>query len=238
LICGCHDAPMTSIPLRRWLLVLFAGTVLVSTAPVPAVAAVPDPVRALKAQFAAGHGVRVAERVTGSAVKFNGQVGFGAGGMTAVDVRGTNYTVSGRRVIIVHGIIYAKTGKRWTRSGDTSVSPEVVFAQHTIVFNPVALQELLATTRSKRLVDGGSTTLYQGVLTYAAEAPPAVGRDGVTRGAKDVKMHWKLWVDERGLARRLVSVVQPRAGSAQRVIRTRFKDWGMPVTIKAPPEAL
>ncbi|NRQ37934.1 hypothetical protein HII36_39810 [Nonomuraea sp. NN258] len=242
---------MTPIPLRRWLTVSLAVAMFLTSSPAPvAAAAPPDPVEALKSQFAAGRGIRVAERVDGTEVKFRGTVGFGPKGAVAVDVSGRNYTVAGRRVVIVRGVIYAQPDgrrgarKRWTRtSGADPVSPEVVFAQRAIVFDPVALQGLLSTTTSRRpggLVDGAPTTVYRGVLTYAVGTPAPVSRDGVRYGESGVRMHWKLWLDGRGLARRLVSTVYPRPGepaSAKRVVRTRFSDWGARVTISAPPKS-
>ncbi|MCK2221412.1 hypothetical protein MF672_047555 [Actinomadura sp. ATCC 31491] len=221
---------------------------LVAVTPTAAQAAPVDPVKALKQQYAPGHGVRFVESAhtsvggkTMSAEKATGRLAFGKNGVVASDIsthgrRGTS--LSPDRMISVGGHAYFQggvyeeglpEGKKWVRyeqpAGGTTLN------QPLDIFEPKILKALVSKARS---VKGGT---YKGEITYK-EIAKLYGE--TLKGAvSKIKVTYALGLNSKGLVNRLrtswtldFGVLGKTTGTTD----TRYIGWGSRVTIKAPAQ--
>ncbi|GII95733.1 hypothetical protein Ssi02_59640 [Sinosporangium siamense] len=95
---------------------------------------------------------------------------------------------------------------------------------------------------SKRTPASGGF-LYQGTMSYPRLSKVSKGAfvnpvSGKPIGAKSKgTVSWRLWADRTGLLKRLITVDTAGAGKAPLVKRsdTRYKNWGVPLVVTAPP---
>ncbi|WP_433251838.1 hypothetical protein ACQPYK_06720 [Streptosporangium sp. CA-135522] len=237
-----------------------AVSVKAQTVSVKAQAATPaDPVAALRAQFAAQRGVKIAEsgrtasgRKPFSAQKRRGVVQFGVSGVTGYDIL-TKSDLAGDdakpvRNLAVGGNVYMNggvigegipEGKKWLKArgeiGD--LSP---FSTPVLLLEPATLKALLSTSTAKK----PGARLHKGTITFGAlyrVSPSYRARlHGKRPGAKvaDMTVAWRLWLDRDGLPGRLVTswAEAPLSMGITRVSDVRFAFWGTPVNLVAPPE--
>jgi len=86
-------------------------------------------------------------------------------------------------------------------------------------------------------VEGEPVTRYEGSTEAAAltgeEQYEALRELGVTR------LPWTIWIDGDGLPRQFGMTLSMRTpqGQVETVTKAVYRDWGAPVTVKAPPAA-
>ncbi|SDH86621.1 hypothetical protein [Nonomuraea jiangxiensis] len=232
---------------------ILAGVALAASAAlltaVPAQAASADPVKALRKQFVAGHGVRISETARSllggkpnGTTTTTGVYGFGKTGVVAADVR--TRVVGGEsdklpappRVITVGDSTYAEgglfseklpEGKKWVRyamAGDPRSG-----SQPLDVFDPEVLKALVSQAKSSK---GGT---YRGSIAFGA-----LGRiygEKVHKELSKVSIGYTLDLNSKGLVTRVRSEYSldfGLLGKTTSVVDTRFTGWGSKVTIKAP----
>ncbi|WP_169789061.1 hypothetical protein [Nonomuraea candida] len=231
---------------------ILAGLALASSAALvaaaPAQAAPVDPAKALKKQYAAGHGVRVSETsrmvtdgTTTLVTTTTGEFGFGDGGVVAADLRtrtkGAAVPSAPNRAITVGGHVYAQgelfgaelpEGKKWVRY--PSESGARTGDQPFDVFRPEVLKTLVAKAGSFR---GGT---YRGSLTfkelgriYGEKIDPRLG---------SVRIGYALGVNSKGLVTGIRSEYLMDfgvLGKTTSTVETRFSGWGAKIKVVAPP---
>ncbi|MBF8187657.1 hypothetical protein ITP53_18325 [Nonomuraea sp. K274] len=230
---------------------ILAGVALTAAAALltaaPAQAAPADPVKALKKQFVAGHGVRISEtskmtsdgksqtsRTTGSLV-------FGKSGVVASELRNSGKAdlLTPPRVITIGGHSYVQgglfsedlpEGKKWVRY--TGAASGTTQNQIIDIFDSKVLKAIVSKAKSFK---GGT---YKGSLTYS-ELSKIYGQK-LTGVIGKIKIDYQLSVNSKGLATRLVSgwgMDFGILGKARSTTDTRFTGWGSKVSVKAPPKS-
>ncbi|MER7501092.1 hypothetical protein AB0L05_22100 [Nonomuraea pusilla] len=236
---------------------IIAGLALTTAAALataaPAQAAPADPVKALKKQFSAGHGVRVSETSRTSmkgeslmTMKTSATLAFGAKGVVASDVRNRSAKKDAfasiftpERAITVGGYQYAKgglfseelpEGKKWVRY--PGGEPSGTYNQVLDIFRPKVLDALV--TRAKT-AKGGT---YSGVISYKDIAKLYGQKPDKLLGK--IKVKYALGVNAKGLVTRLTTDWALDFGVLGKVrsqTETRYTGWGSKVTVKAPPKS-
>lgn len=231
---------------------ILAGLTLASCAALmtatPAQAAPVNPVKALKKQYVAGHGVRVSEtsRTTmngknGQTRTTNGTLGFGKSGVVAADLRfRDNGGMAGglmpsRSITVgkqtyVQGGIYSENlpeGKKWVRYADPSV---IYTSQPLDVFDSKVLKALVSKAKSSK------SGTYRGSLTFA-DVSKLYG-EKIDKRLGKIKINYALDLNSKGLINSVRSEYTMDfgvLGSTTTTVSTRFTGWGAKITIKAPP---
>ncbi|GAA3243521.1 hypothetical protein [Nonomuraea helvata] len=241
--------------MKRILAGLALTTVAALVTATPAAQAAPvDPVKALKKQFVAGHGVRITEttRLTldgksaGASTRTSGTFEFGKKGIVASDIKshgaGGDKSLAGAygppRVVTVGGYSYVQgglfsenlpDGKTWVRyTGEASGG---TYNQTLDIFEPKVLKAIVSHAKSFK---GGT---YKGSLTYK-DLAKAYGQKIGGRIA-NIKIDYALQVNSKGLATQLTSgwtMDLGILGKTRSVTETRYIGWGSKVKIKAPAE--
>lgn len=236
---------------------IIAGLALASAAALltaaPAQAAPADPVKALKKQYVAGHGVRFSEtsrtsmdgKSTGAS-STNGVFQFGKSGIVASDVRnrakGKNAdlysSLMPTRLITLGEYAYAQggiysadlpEGKKWVRYPNTTLTFSS-YSQMLDIFEPKVLNALVTHAKSTK---GG---IYRGSLTVK-ELSKIYG-EKVDKKVGKIKIGYLLALNSKGLVTRVVSdwtLDFGVLGKSRSTTDTRFSGWGAKVTVKAPP---
>ena len=228
-------------------LALASSAALMTTAPAHA-AAPADPVKALKKQYVAGHGVRVSETARTSAdgkntsvMTTNGTFGFGKSGVVAADLRtrvkGGATALYPPRVVTVGKHTYAQgglfseelpEGKKWVRYANQA-SPSTG-GQLLDIFEPKMLKTLVSRAKS---VKSGT---YRGSLTYGDLSK--IYDEPVPDTLKKVKVDYALDLNSKGLVtgvRSEFTLDFGILGKTTTTVSTRFTGWGAKISIKAPP---
>jgi opacity protein-like surface antigen len=230
---------------------ILAGLTLASCAALmaatPAQAAPVNPVKALKKQYVAGHGVRVSETSrttmngkTGQVRTTTGALGFGKSGVVAADLRfrekgGVSGLSPSRSITVgkhtyVQGGIYSEglpEGKKWIRYADPSV---IHTSQPLDVFDSKVLKALVSKAKSAK---GGT---YRGSLTFA-DVSKLYG-EKIDKRLGKIKINYALDLNSKGLitgVRSEYTMDFGVLGSTTATVNTRFTGWGAKITIKAPP---
>ncbi|MGR6923956.1 hypothetical protein ACU635_57665 [[Actinomadura] parvosata] len=231
---------------------ILAGLTLASSAALmaatPAQAAPVNPVKALKKQYVAGHGVRISETSraatngkTVQAMTTTGSLEFGKSGVVATDLRtkekGGLAGITPTRMITVGKYAYAQggiyseglpEGKTWVRYPN---DPGMRTSNQPLdVFNSKLLKTLVAKAKSFK---GGT---YRGVLTFS-ELGKVYGEKIDKRMGK-IKINYALGVNSKGLITGIRSDYVMDfgvLGKTSATVNTRYTGWGAKITIKAPP---
>ncbi|TDD24587.1 hypothetical protein [Nonomuraea diastatica] len=243
--------------MKRLIVALVMALSAVAVSPSSAQAA--DPVSALKAQLAKNRGVTVVERGTDTSKKVVGIrakviVQFDRSGRPVASDRtimtlGYSDKPQYARDIVVDGRAYFQgtifnetspqlpEGKQWVLR-TRKAKPAVGFLQMVNVMEPATLGVLLKSATTTRADKPG--TLYSGTISLAklykvsaslrASLPKEFGFDKTV-------MNWRLWVDAKGLVRRLVTWEKSDLGTPNVTFDTRFTDWRSELTIETPPAA-
>ncbi|MEV8634809.1 hypothetical protein AB0395_24450 [Streptosporangium sp. NPDC051023] len=247
--------------MKRLVVVLVAALLGLSAPPAVA-GVVADPVSALKAQFAKNRGVTVVERATDIDQKIviaRAKIIVQFGGSGPIASARTIMTLNHdepkyMRDIYVEGRVYIQgtifnelplelpAGKQWFLGYGKS-RPAVGFQQMVNVLEPATLGVLLKSAPAKGR--DGTETLYTGTISIAKlhEVSPSLRElFGVLGGGPDLPepfakatLNWRLWVDGKGLVRRLVTWEKGSLISRGVRFDTRFADWRSGVVVKAPP---
>lgn len=139
-------------------------------------------------------------------------------------------------------------GKSWVRvTGKGAFSPTGMSSQPIDVTEPKTYGSLLASATSKSSggkVGGARTIRYRGTIT-AGELYKLSPSYRKTQGARPTgsdakaKLTWSIWVDTKGLPRRVFSYTEEdmgkELGSLRNSVDTYFTAWGSRVTVKEPP---
>ncbi|TMR98085.1 hypothetical protein [Nonomuraea basaltis] len=212
----------------------------------PAQAAPMDPVKALKKQYVAGHGVRISETTrikvggdTATSAKTTGALAFGKSGVVAADlsskVKGGSALTPERMISVggytyVQGSLYDKElpeGKKWVRYSGGATG--TTMNQPIDIFEPKVLKALVSKAKSFK---GGT---YKGALTYK-ELGKLYG-ENIKGTLGKIKLTYALGVNSKGLVTRLVtgwSLDFGVLGKTTGMTDTRYTGWGSKITIKAP----
>ncbi|GAA3136191.1 hypothetical protein GCM10010466_28720 [Planomonospora alba] len=151
------------------------------------------------------------------------------------------------RMISVKGSTYASggiysdrlpEGKKWVRSKEDGT---LFVAQTPDVLEPAVLAALVKDSDGKHSRDG---LRHRGTVTYAElyrispSFRTAIGAEPTGRTGK-TEISWRLWLDGKGLPRRVVSSETLPVGrtSLTSTSDSRFRGWGAKVAIAAPPAA-
>ncbi|WP_181019855.1 hypothetical protein [Nonomuraea typhae] len=214
----------------------------------PAQAAPKDPVAALKKQFVAGHGVRVAETVKiesdgrKNTATTTGVLAFGKSGVVASDLRlkgkggaglGASRTISVKGHTFLQGGIFGENlpeGKKWVRYPSAGASP-LGMNQLIDVFQPKVLKTVLAKAKP------GKGDVYRGSITMKDLTKASGGK--ITGRFAKVKIDYLVDLDSRGLVSRVTSTVAldfGLLGTIKSTADSRYTAWGARVTVKAPPK--
>jgi hypothetical protein len=225
-------------------LALACAATLVTAA--PAQAAPVDPVKAMKKQYVAGHGVRISEtsvtklggKVMGSE-KTTGKIAFDKSGVAAVDLstKGKSTTsfnpdrmISVGRHTYVQGGVFDQElpeGKTWVRYAGAPSG--TTMNQILDVFEPKVLKALVSKAKS---VKGGT---YKGAMTYK-EIGKIYG-ENVTGTMSKIKVNYALSLNSKGLVTRVVTTWGLDfgvLGKTTGITDTQFSSWGAATKIKAP----
>ncbi|MER5645290.1 hypothetical protein [Streptosporangium sp. NPDC002524] len=240
--------------MKRVVAGLVASLVLLT--PLPARAAAPDPVKALRAQVVPGRGVTVSlvTRMSADGKRFmttrtDRVAGFGKGGLVETDDSITYYApdlpeelksdiLFPALLIRVRDAHYTSggelvgrlpLGKKWVRSQWPESSPADIAVD---LFQPGALRALLDTASSvgPRAAKG----------TIRTSKIPGLPFGGIP-SERGEKLTWALWFDARGRVTRLTTrTSQMTNDNVELGISSdlRFTGWGARVTIEPPPEDL
>ncbi|MEV4397090.1 hypothetical protein [Nonomuraea sp. NPDC049607] len=237
--------------MKKTMIAALAACACVLTATVPAQAAPKDPVRALKAKLATGHGVRFTETTMLSGEKKakiqsrKGTFQFNAKGVAASDIsavpvgRPRERTISIGKVSYTSGGMYAERlpeGKSWLKGNGLLGGGSGFFGQ---VINPVEPTTLAALVKKGAL--RGST--LTGKITFKELAKVSRWFDASIplRMHDDTKVSYTLTLTSAGLVSRVKSSYaatgifdtnQFEGGTI--TIDSRFTGWGAKVSIKAP----
>ncbi|MFI6320685.1 hypothetical protein ACIBG8_24325 [Nonomuraea sp. NPDC050556] len=215
----------------------------------------PDPVAALRKQFAPNRGVEIRERHrTGSAKGTRrGVVQFSAAGVTGYST--TNKTEAGLVTVLAVGRYTYQSGgpiknalpegKDWLRV-DSDRKTRTPFFTPVYPLEPDTLKALLTTAApiDGRIPKRGDGRVYKGVITYGElyRTSPSfkdrLGRQPTLETAATM-ITWKLWTDQDGLPRRLATgwTEADAMGRADKSSDLRLTSWGIPVTLTPPPSA-
>ncbi|MEV0235680.1 hypothetical protein [Nonomuraea sp. NPDC050786] len=225
--------------MKRVLAGALAAATLITAS--PAQAAV-DPVKALKKQLVAGHGVKVSEtdRATSSdhktdaTFRMTGVLEFGASGIVASDFT-VRYVSRKRKAdpmpmrwVSVGRDIYLQStsglpeGKTWVH---LDLRGPLISFQPTDLSRPVVLKGLIAHAKTAK------AGVYRGSIT----------QEQVRRlnGKSGTGFAYRLDIGPKGLPERLITDEKLDFGTygwMRDAVTTRYTDWGTKVTIKAPPE--
>ncbi|NRQ33126.1 hypothetical protein HII36_14925 [Nonomuraea sp. NN258] len=234
----------------------------------PAEAAVADPVVALKKQFEPGQGVMFRETTRvhfddtyALGGETEGKIELDAKGVVAAESARTPtfspellektkdltdpeeletelervYTISIDGRLYVNGGTATKglpATKLWAPSpglpGDAAFQDQAVN-----VFEPATLKKLITT--GKR-----TGAEYRGSLTLKALSKVSPTVRWRFPGAADdgVRVHWRLWLDDRGLVKRLLTTWTVRTNDDMLMTKrtdSRYFDWGTAVHVTPPP---
>ncbi|MEO3873541.1 hypothetical protein ABGB18_32415 [Nonomuraea sp. B12E4] len=232
---------------------ILAGLALASSAvlmtAVPAQATSADPVKALRKQFVAGHGVRVSETARSllsgkpnGVTSTTGVYGFGKAGIVASDMRTrvmggeSDKLPTPPRVINVGDRAYAQgglsseelpDGKRWVRyamAGDPRSG-----GQPLDIFKPEVLKALVTQAKSTK---GGT---YRGSLPFGTLGK--IYGEKVDKRLSEISIGYVLDLNAKGLVTRVRSEYSldfGMLGKSTSTVDTRYTGWGSKVTIKAP----
>ncbi|MFG6193133.1 hypothetical protein [Nonomuraea sp. JJY05] len=243
--------------MKRILAGLALTTAAALVAATPAAQAAPvDPVKALKKQFVAGHGVRISEKtrmsLDGKSAGVSTTLGsfeFGKSGIVASDLRsrrpGKDKSLAAAfappRIITVGGYSYVQgglfsedlpEGKKWVRYGGGEATGGT-YNQILDIFEPKVLKTLVSRAKSFK---GGT---YKGALTYS-ELAKAYGQK-LSGTVGKIKIDYSLKVNSKGLVTTLTSgwtLDFGVLGKTRSVTETRYLGWGSKVKIKAPAKDL
>jgi hypothetical protein len=233
---------------------ILAGLALASSAAfmtaAPAQAAAPaDPVKALKKQYAAGHGVRVSEtsrttvygRAAGPTTT-TGAFGFDKSGIVSADLRtrakGHGATLNPPRMVTVGKYVYAQgglfseelpEGKKWVRYQNDAGRP-TTGAQVIDIFEPKVLKAIVSKAKSFK---GGT---YRGAITFGDLSK--IYSQKIDKRLGKVKISYALGVNSKGLVtgvRSEYTMDFGLLGKTTSTVSTRYTGWGAKITIKAPP---
>ncbi|MFG1748919.1 hypothetical protein [Streptosporangium sandarakinum] len=118
---------------------------------------------------------------------------------------------------------------------------KAVSSQTINVFEPAVLKTMLKGAK-RTSAPGGF--LYQGTTSHAelSKASPktyagAFGRESARQAAKKT-ISWRIWTNGDGLVQRMLSTETARLDKKLSMTfrtDTRYTDWGMPITVVAPP---
>ncbi|WP_285773389.1 hypothetical protein [Microtetraspora sp. NBRC 13810] len=139
-------------------------------------------------------------------------------------------------------------GKTWgTARSASHAAPLRTAYQQVNVLEPNTLKALLADVDRKSaggVVDGARTTLYSGVTTFGElnKVSPTFRllHGKLSKSAAKTVLKWQLWVDGKGLPRRVVSSTTEklsRTATWREVSDTRYSGWGTRPSVKAPAAA-
>jgi hypothetical protein len=233
---------------------MVAGSaVLIASA--PAQAAPKDPVKAVKAQLVAGHGVRFSETIkkvkdgtSSVVVRRSGTLGFGKGKVVASDVTGTfasgkgdkpERTITIGRTSWTSGGLYRSglpKGKTWYKQS-SALAGGAVTALVTQVVDPAEPSTLAALVKKGKRGKSG----YSGTITFKelGKVSRSFRADKPTFAAPDADIRYDLTLDGKGLPSRLSTSWEAAMLGADRTykVETRYKGWGAKVSIKPPPAA-
>ncbi len=237
--------------MRLLLPIMVAGSaVLIASA--PAQAAPKDPVKAVKAQLVAGHGVRFSETIkkvkdgtSSVVVRRSGTLGFGKGKVVASDVTGTfasgkgnkpERTITIGRTSWTSGGLYRSglpTGKTWYKQPG-ALAGGAVTALVTQVVDPAEPSTLAALVKKGKRGKSG----YSGTITFKelGKVSRSFRAAKPSFAAPDTDITYDLTLDGKGLPSRLSTSWEMSVLGAYKV-ETRYKGWGAKVSIKPPPAA-
>ncbi|WP_169946668.1 hypothetical protein [Microbispora sp. H11081] len=236
-------------------LVIHAGTVaalLVSWPAGPAEARAADPLDAFKAQATATRWVKVSEthqvRIRKELFEksdIRGPVRLGPQGLTAYDLTIKGKQLKGRmRLIALGGYTYASgkpvqgglpEGKTWWKSRFTAEDRNPFYSVPPI-FEPATYKALLAST-TKRTGGVRQGAISLGALYKASPSLRAQPDMKPSRREAALKVHWRLWIDRKGLpARFSTTFADPDYPTGAMSARTdmRFSSWGAKVRLTVP----
>ncbi|NJP93381.1 hypothetical protein HCN51_28715 [Nonomuraea sp. FMUSA5-5] len=221
--------------MKKALAVAAAAATLLSTA--PAQAATPDPVRAVRQQFVAGHGVKFSEALIverkgdkQKLVSISGTYAFGPSGVVASegtlserlteDKTTLHFRTVGRRLYFKGDDL--PEGKTWMRvDSDAFKTPLAV--QPVDILRLPQLKGLLSHTTSVR------NGAYRGSVT--AKQARKLGGDRAPAG-----YDFRLSTGSSGLPTNLRTQEITDRTTVSVYDDTRYSDWGHEVTITDPPD--
>ncbi|WP_433416192.1 hypothetical protein ACQP1V_39600 [Microtetraspora malaysiensis] len=235
-------------------------TIVAATTVTPATASAsspPDPVAAVAKQLRAGRGVKIAEtakitlggEIIGYRIK--GTFAFGESGIAAADL--IRVPIVGGKTgdtfhfRVVDGVTYAyggAWGDEWTQV-KKKFEPREFSEQNIDIFERQTLRKLLTTTARRApggTVGGVRTTAHSGTVDFGtmhAVSPAFRDEFGkLSAKAKKTRITWRLWVDGKGLPRRLTTSWKRGAddlpmGTSSNVT-TNYDAWGSKVTVTSP----
>jgi hypothetical protein len=235
--------------MRKTIIALAACAPLLAALPAHATAPkAKDPVRALKGEFVAGHGVRFTETTTlsGDPKKVQSRKGtfqFNAKGIVAHDIVTTFAPERLERIISVGKYSYIKSpslllleGKTWARRTSGSAGGGGFNGQ---VINPAEPRTLSALIKKGRLTKRAIT----GKITFKElkKVSPWFGRSIPFRAKDDTTITYTLTLTSAGLVSRVKSSyaatgvldIVDHEGKTM-TIDSRFTGWGARISIKAP----
>lgn len=234
------------------------GTLLMTATPTQA--APKDPVRALKAQLVAGHGVRFADTTTTVdddgkelLMRRQGAFQFSKKGMAAADITakmsGPLGAVSGmnipERAIAIGKVTYLSggmwkkkmpAGKSWYKSDDFYGGAAGYFGQPINPVEPATLARLI--NKAKKVKNA-----YTGKITFKEldKVSPWFHASIPLRSHDDTEVSYTLTVGAAGLVTKVTSSYAATgvfdSGTWEGktfAVETRFTGWGGKVSIKAP----
>ncbi|SDQ85724.1 hypothetical protein [Thermostaphylospora chromogena] len=159
-----------------------------------------------------------------------------------ISVKGKNYLNGGA---FSEGL---PEGKSWVRvTGKDVIPPKGMTSQPIDVTEPKTYGRLLAdatTTVPGGKVGGARTTRYKGTITVGElyKLSPSFRKtqgERPTGSAAKTKLTWSIWVDTRGLPRRVFTYSEEELGKGLGALRdsvdTYYTAWGSRVTVQEPP---
>lgn len=211
---------------------------------VPAQAAPKDPVRALKAKLAPGHGVRFTDTVTWSdgidergARDSKGVFQFDKKGVAAFDISMDSDYEKQRVISIGKTGYYSGTylerllpkGKTWFKAAGGAIPDS--WAQFLNPAEPKTLAALIKNGKSKGDSLTGSITVKE-LKTVSAW----VGSAKIGNEHNDIKISYTLTLSSAGLVSRArSSYMMTEDGESQFItVDSRYTGWGSKVSVKAP----
>lgn len=237
--------------MRKTIIALAACAPLLAALPAHATAPkAKDPVRALKGEFVAGHGVRFTETTTLSGEKIKeqsrkGTFQFNAKGIAAYDIVTTTPPSGHERVISVGKFSYLSgsippnelpAGKTWAKYRGWSGGGGGFRGQVVNPLEPKTLAALIKRGKlAKRTITGKITFKELDKLSpWFAESVPL-------RMYNDTKVSYTLTLTSAGLVSRVKSSYaatgvfdMSRYDGKTMTIDSRFSGWGAKTSIKAP----
>ncbi|GAA2210737.1 hypothetical protein GCM10009850_061960 [Nonomuraea monospora] len=225
--------------MKKAVAVAVAAATLVGA--VPAQASAPDPVRAVKRQFVAGHGVKFSETLIAEGKKevymrVTGTYGFGPSGVVAADLTLRSTLVSKKpttmRLLAVGKRVYMQTdelrkdfpeGVKWIRMEDTEGRLRAPSNQPVDIFQLPQLKGLLSHATSVR------NGVHRGTLTgrQANQIKASMSTNG---------FDYRLSTGSTGLPTRLRTAVKDSLFTSLNHVDTRYSAWGHAVTISEPSD--